>query len=392
VLVPLLLLLFGVEVAEHELFRGVFETAASIHLQQHLAPCWRALWPRAGGDLTRDPLGLLLSASAAGIAVVYLLLSIFQAPGWIRRSTLGAAVVGLVLLPTLLVIRVGEAAGETRGQAPWLASVLSVAPGAPVVREAWSTSFRRDPPERLAPGPVTMAASLASWLAGVLGGSDPRRVLLVGFALLAVLFSTGASRDRGLFGWAALLSPPLALGVVFGSPDVLVLASLFGAWRLGAAARDHGAGAVLAVGAALVPRTLWSAPGLAASLRSPGKALCAAALSGLLVASVCVRGLAAWADLAPSLKPAPGVGLSNLQIYLGSASATASILALVSGGAFVAFLFVKGRGLAPLALLALGSLVGLLSTPDASALELATPLVLLLMAGADARRGACSPG
>ena len=83
-LVPLLLLAFAVEVVEGGVFRTAWEQAAAAGLPARVGGLLAALVPKAGPQLTRDPLGLLLGALAAGWAVAYLAAAVCGAGARVR--------------------------------------------------------------------------------------------------------------------------------------------------------------------------------------------------------------------------------------------------------------------------------------------------------------------
>src|SRR5262249_59035974 len=86
--VPFVLLLLAVEIAENAVFLAAGEQAAAAGLPARVGGVAAALAPRAGPDLSPDPLGLALSATTAGCAVVYL---VAAALGLRRRGGLGPA-------------------------------------------------------------------------------------------------------------------------------------------------------------------------------------------------------------------------------------------------------------------------------------------------------------
>ena len=228
-LVPLLLFALAVEIAEQQLFRTGWEQAAAAGLPARLAGLLAALAPKAGPQLTQDPLGLLFSALAAGLAVLYLAIGAVTsgeagAPAPDGASSAGAAdaagsrlsrgwlgwrggivVAGaslVVAVPTLALVRVGDRTGLVRAQDPAVvqaqADARRLAAGrspysrpldtTPPGREAISSSFRLDPPAAiepdhplLPPGPSVLAAALR-----VVGWRDLRIAGLLALAVLAV--------------------------------------------------------------------------------------------------------------------------------------------------------------------------------------------------------------
>ena len=120
-----------------------------------------------------------------------------------------------------------------RGQDPWLADVAYADGPAvldeshpPRVREAWSSSFRQEPPAALLPTPTPApGARLLGRVLSALGLRNPRP-LLVAAMLGAAILASRLGR-RGLLAAAAVgLSPALAVGVALGTPDPPLLLAL----------------------------------------------------------------------------------------------------------------------------------------------------------------------
>jgi hypothetical protein len=205
--VPLLLLALAVEVAEGEPLRTSWEDAVSVRLPAYLSGLPAALAPRAGPALTLDPLGLLLSATAAGFGIAYLAAGLLGAGAWLRRALLATAVTAVAVVPTVTLIRMTQATGVRRVQDGWAATA-----GA---REAWSQSFRRDPPRAWEVGE------------GTTPGRDRRWLSLLGYAAaipLVALLVPAPWRLAALGG--VLLNPCTVVGLVFGSPAALGLAAV----------------------------------------------------------------------------------------------------------------------------------------------------------------------
>src|SRR5262249_51809353 len=188
--VPFVLLLLAVEIAENAVFLAAGEQAAAAGLPARVGGVAAALAPRAGPDLSPDPLGLALSATTAGCAVVYL---VAAALGLRRRGRLvlaTCATLFVIVLPAWVLRGLSERTGLVRAQDRWAVQVQADAarladgespyaqPPAttPFGREAFSTSFRLDPPAELVPdrplvppGTTTLAAVLRP-----VGLRDPR--------------------------------------------------------------------------------------------------------------------------------------------------------------------------------------------------------------------------
>jgi len=314
-LAPLLLLAVAVEMVEGEVFRA---TAA------------QALPPH---PLALDPVGLAVAAAVAGIAVALLCDGLLGAPPRRRSAWLAAAAVAAIVVPAALVVWSGARTGVARAQDEWLARVIAPAPA----REAWSVSFRRDPPGPLIAG--TDAAPAAP-RARIL---DPRPLTLAAAGLAAFLVARlvppGARR---LVLAAAMLSPAMVLAVVFGSPQPVLLAGLGAGALVDARARVRGA----VLGGALA----W-------------------------VVALALAGGPRWPVVGP------GLGLPNILIYWGVGEGSRVVGVALSALAAAAAALTAWR-LRRLGLTALAAaiLAGLWLLPSASAHAVAVPLALLAVA------------
>ena len=370
VVAPLLLLMLAVEVGEHELFRRVWEDAVAVRLPAHATGFLAALLPRAGPGLTRDPIGLFLSALAAGIAIVWLWAGLLGLPARGRRALACVALAGCVVLPTVMVISIGEKTGTRRAEDSWYAR-LGDAARPPV--EAWSRSFRRDPPRELEAG---AGGSLV-----FPGTADPRLLSMAGLGLAALLLTRRATAETGALALAAiLLSPLAATGLVFGAGDIVALAGCLAFWRL-RAGRPLEAGLILGASVAVFPRLLFAAPLLLIGderSRRDSFRLWGGALVGALLFGLALRGLAhvvGWPFGADD-----GLGLSNLLACWG-ASGNRLLFALLQVFALLACIVAARATRWPQAvrLPAAGTalLAGLWLTPGASVNDLVVPLALL---------------
>lgn len=405
--VPLLLLGLATEVAEHELFRTTWDQAVAVRLPAHLTGVLAAIAPRAGPQLTRDPVGVLVSAVAAGLAVLYLIAGACGASARVRSALAALAVAALVAAPTLVVVDIGERTGTPRTQDAWVVQTQAdagrlaraespyTAPPeeAPAGREAWATSFRLDPPRLLTPDRplVPPGASVLAGLLRPLSGGDPRRLALLALgALLALLARLGGPEQRPL-ALAAGAVPFLAVGVPFGARDALPLAALVGALMAARGGRALVAGALAGFAGALDHRALLLAPFLVLpDLRAPlwrrVGAGCLAAYAALVL-PVALLDLRAFAGaLAASPRIQPGVGLANLLFFKGgqdtmAAHALFAALPLATLLISIALtrLAVEGRASA-LGLGALTALLGLWLAPAASPEAMSIPVVLALLA------------
>jgi len=245
VVVPLLLLAVAVEVVQAGALQAAWGDAVAARVPAHLGGVWGALAPRATADLTIDPLGLLWGASAAGLGILLLTAGVLGVGRRARVALIAVAVIMVVVAPALAAMRIAEASGVYRAQDRWAVSLRSdAAPG--TVKEAWSTSFRRDPPATVEGGsmlPVEVR--------------EPRLVALIATAIVAAIVLVAvAPVHHPLVLGLLLLAPPVAVGTVFGSGAVAVLAALLAAWW--SARRGSKLGSALALLLAVVA----SAPGL----------------------------------------------------------------------------------------------------------------------------------
>ena len=415
-LAPLLLLALAVEIAEGAPFRAAWEQAAAASLPARLGGLVATLAPKAGPSLTRDPLGLLWSATAAGFGVLYLALAVCGAP---RRLRLGVTAVAAALaigVPALVLAGIGSRTGVVRAQDP--AVVQAEADGgrllalrspytpppetSPRGRQAVSGSFRLDPPAEILPSRPLLppGPSVLAGLARAVGVRDLRLVAVPALGVLAALAAVGFEGRRRRAALAlALLVGPLALGTVLGSPVALSLAALVGAWAAGRRGTSLGAGllAGAAVGldhrAALVVPFLVLAPGRRRATRR--------ALGGALVAYLLVVAPAALLDpgafvcrLGEPAAPGAGLGVFNLFAYRG-AEASAGALTLAALAPLLSLgivLWLLRRPWPPLALGGIASLVGIVLAPAVSAEAVAGPLVLLGLAAMEPPGGPSGSG
>jgi hypothetical protein len=380
-LVPLLLLALAVEIAEQQPFRSAWEQASAAGLPARLGGLLVALAPKAGSQLTRDPLGLLFSAVAAGLAALYLAIGSVTSgaeteasapasessspaadvarsergrapcrPWRLRLGWRGGIVVTgallVVTVPTLALVRVGERTGLVRAQDPAVvqaqADARRLAAGrspysppletAPQGREAISSSFRLDPPASiepdhplLPPGPSVLGAALR-----VVGLRDLRIVGLLALAALGLAVVRATAYGGPALAAVALFAPPLAVGTALGSPLPLALAALVGAWLAARRGRSVPAGVWAGLAAACDHRaalaaivlvmTLRSQARTPAALRPAAKALVAAVASyALVVVPVMLLDTSAFLDRVRQVAlPGPGLGVFNLLAYRGA--------------------------------------------------------------------------
>jgi len=408
VVVPLMLLTLAVEVVENGVFRATWEQAVAAGLPARLTGMAAFLAPRAGPGLTNDPLGLLVGAVAAGLGILYLLGALLGAPARWRVAAIVVTAAIVVALPTLVVVGIGKATGVVRSQDRWAARLvldtrLFAGASEPQVAQAWSTSFRRDPPASievrppLSPGSALPARLLWS------GRWDPRWISLLAVAVIALLLPRLVPLEqRPLALGAALLSPLAAVGTIFGSGDVVLLAALLvGLWA-SRAVGSLAAGLAIGGATAILPRALLAAPYLQLPLGAqPGPVvpLLVGLVGGwaLLAAPLLAAGPGALAaSLLPTARLEPGLGLANLLLYLGEDGATAGLaLSLLTAviGAVGAMAALRSRAAAPRTYALAGTLLlaGLFAAPASSPHDVVVPAVLLLLGVIGASRQQSSP-
>src|SRR6185369_17692328 len=101
----------------------------------------------AGPALTQDPLGLLFSAMACGLGIALLVGGVLRLPRRARAAIPVVALVVLAVVPASIVMTVGRLSGTPRVQRAWAASGWAYERmEGPAPLQAWSESFRKDPP------------------------------------------------------------------------------------------------------------------------------------------------------------------------------------------------------------------------------------------------------
>ena len=314
---PLLLLAVAVEMVEGEVFRAVWAQALPPH------------------PLAVDPFGLAVAAAVAGIAVAMLCDGLLGAPPWRRGAWLAAGALAAVVVPTVFVVWSGQRTGIARAEDDWLARLVAPVPA----HEAWSQSFRRDPP-----GPLIAGAEVepAEPRAPV---RDPRPLTLAAAGLAALFLARLAPPDgQWLVLAGAMLSPPMVFAVIFGSPQPVVLAGLTGGALL---ARVRGWPVLMGM-------------------------LAGGVLTALAVAVVV--GGPRWSAIGPSL------GLTNILLYWGAEGMAAPIiLTLAATGLAGAAVLAGGMRAHAFAAAAGAWLVGSWFLPSASPHAVAAPLALMVL-------------
>ena len=403
-LAPLLLLALAVEMAEGAIFRTAWEQASAADLPARLGGLVAALAPRVGPSLTKDPLGLLFSATAAGFGVLYLALAVCGAPRRLRLGVTAAAATLAIGVPALVLAGIGSRTGVVRAQDP--AVVQAEADGgrllalrspyalphetSPRGRQAVSESFRLDPPAEILPSQPLLppGPSVLAGLSRTIGVRDLRFLTVLALGALAAVAAAGLEgRRRRAALVLALLVAPLALGTVLGSPVALSLAALVGAWFAGRRGVSLGTGLLAGAAVALDHHAALVVPFLVLALGNRGAVR--RALTGAFLAYLLVVAPVAFLDpgafflrLGERVAPGPGLGLFNLLAYRG-AEASAGALAIAALVPLLSLAIVVWLLLRPWPTLALGgiaSLFGIVLAPAISAEAVAVPLVLLGLA------------
>ncbi|MGD8896072.1 MAG: glycosyltransferase 87 family protein [Acidobacteriota bacterium] len=404
-LVPLLLFAMAVEIAEGGIFRTTWDQAVAAGLPVRLGGLAAVLAPRAGPTLTQDALGLLFSATAAGLAIAYLTAGVTGAGRRARLTVIAVAGVLVVAVPLLVVVRVSDRTGLFRAQDPGVVQSAGDAKrlvsgrspytpppeDTPRGREAYSTSFTLEPPVEIRPDRPNMppGPSLLAALGRVAGRLDIRLSVLAALALLAFLVAgSGEGETRPATLALVLLLPPLALGTVLGASMALPLVALFGAWLLARRGPPWAAGLLAGLAVGLDHRALLLGPLLLVSLAERPRAWktavgTAAAGYAVLVLPVALLDLRTFAARLFQI-PAPGLGLGvfNLFTYYGvEGSATVRFLAALAPLAALLVTAALLRRREPaLALAGLAALAWVALAPSVSPDAVGVPIVLLGLA------------
>jgi hypothetical protein len=229
----------------------------------------------------------------------------------------------------------------------------------PALREAWSVSFRKDPPG-LAPAPApVLGAHAFARVIGALGLRDPRVLTLLALAMVALLIAGAGPGDTALDRiTASVVLSPAIVGVVFGSGDLVTLALILGAaWLVTRYAR--------------VPE--------------------ATAIAGLAVAVVAAGAAARLIGGSSAISLGPGLGLSNLRLYAGATPGTSDFVGPVLALVVAAAALVASRRASLDAPRLLGGaaavvMIALWLAPSAAPDDVVAPIALLAIAETYARR------
>jgi hypothetical protein len=339
VVVPLMLLLAGVEAVENGAFRLTWDQAVAVGWPRTLSGLSAALLPRSAPGLTADPIGTGFSALAAGLALAYLIAVALGASSRVRLVLGAIAVALVVVLPAALVIGISGRTG-IRGQDAWVVQapadasrlVSGASPYAlpaverPHGREAWSSSFRLEPARVLVPDRPRVppgSAALAAPLRG-LGLRDPRWLSLLALAGVAVLVLHRLYPEQRPLALGILaLSVPVTFGAVFGSPMTFVALLVSGAWLASLGAGAISGGVLLGTAAAVSGLAFAVVPFLArprgADTPTTRRTLGALALSftALCLPAALLDPAALLSAVSRTDDIAPGLGLVNVVLYRG---------------------------------------------------------------------------
>jgi len=342
--IPLLLLGLASEMVQRAPFREIWHEVVAVGLLRHTSGFIVALAPRAPA-LTNDPLGLAVSATAAGLAVVYAAAVFLNVPRGLRNWIVVGAALLLIVVPASLVMTIGEKTGLRFASEAWALQAQADAESLhalrspytepresrPLGREAWSRSFRQDPPRALVLEQPLMppGAAVLDLLLRPFWTHDPRVLSLFLYGLLMLLVGRALSRDRRELALGLLfLAPAPVAGIVFGSSVALGLGCILGAFALRRSGHPLVASIFMGVACALDHRSWLAAPFLLLPDRQKGSGR---PIVGLLLSYSALVGPVALIDLsafrtalAGRSMLGPGVGLANFLLYWGKESTVAA--------------------------------------------------------------------
>ena len=349
----LALLAAGVEIAEAEVFATTWADAVTARWPGANG-LLGALAPRAGPSLTRDPLGLVFSAIACGLGIALIVSGALRAHRRWRATVLVLGLVVLAVVPAGIVMRVGRLSGTPRVQDGWAATVWPDRDGArPALREAWSVSFRKDPPGAAPEAATAPGARALAHMLGAFAVRDPRLLALVALALATVFVVRLGPPKTALDRMAAsVVLPPAIVGVVFGSGDLVKLGLILGA-------------ALLFTRYARVPE--------------------GSAIAGVAVALVAAGAAERLVGGASATSLGPSLGLSNLRLYAGATPGTPDLVGpvLVLVGASAALVASRRVSVGAPRLLGGAAAILMLAlwlAPSAAPDDVVVPIALLAIA------------
>jgi hypothetical protein len=350
------------------------------------------LWLAPGaGPRWRDPLSLVLGSAAAGFAIVVLVTGVLGAGRRLRRTLLAVVACTAVVLPTWIVMATNATGLVKLAQDRWFADSFESAPRTmePFVHPAWSTSFHKTDTQDLA-GPPTLPAravlrDLRAWStpADIWPASiDFRWLSLVALTLAAVVLAHSTLGSETALA-TLLLAPAMAVGVVFGAGEIVILALLLGAWQLAGASR----GTAASISAGLAAGLGWQGLGAGLALPSDGTRrlrtawILAATLFLPFVWYLWRQPQAVATLLSPAAPPTLTLGIFNVFAYWGLEGPFVRWFAAAMWLAFaLAAIALAWRGPRPsFATAAVGSLAAVWLLP-AEPHAIAVPIVLIVLA------------
>jgi hypothetical protein len=308
-------------------------------------------------------------------------LVVVAAPAWVMRAV--SERTGVVRAQDRWAVQVqADAARLAQGRSPY----VPPAPLVPIGREAFSSSFRLEPPAELipdqplsAPGTLTLVALLRP-----LGLRDPRPLLLAALVVLAAAAPQVVAPSFAPAAVALALVPPLALGSILGSPVAVPAAALVASFLAARRHRPILAGFLAGMAAAFDARAALVAPFALLELRPDWRRSAGGFLLGyaLLVLPAAWPDWGAWLTTLFAWPPAePGVGVANVFLYWGGAvSPPALVVAAWLATAGLLVLVTRGR-LDAMAGAAIAALAAVFLSAGASPEALGLPIMVLGLAG-----------
>ena len=227
-----------------------------LHEERLHLPLLSALVARMPGAVDRDPLALLLATAASILAFTYLLAGLADWSEARRRALIVAAGLLLVVVPTLAMVDMGWQTGRPYGQdggvvqlplaidrilagrspygGDYSDSMLGKESRASEFWQRWGGNpiLRH---HAYLPGTHLLFLPFLLAARAVLGVFDPRLVTLLAYALAAWLAGGALPRAEWRLTALALVAiNPLAYWhLIFGANDIVLVALLLGAVRLG---------------------------------------------------------------------------------------------------------------------------------------------------------------
>jgi hypothetical protein len=228
------------------------------------------------------------------------------------------------------------------------------------------------------------AAPAAAALLRAAGWRDPRMLVAAAAVGAGLLLVVAAPAEIALVRVLALLLPASIVGVLFGSGDVLLLAIVLACAMALSRGQPLAGGAMMGMATALFPRMIPALPFVIVAMTVNAghrrRASWGAAVGGSLA---WLAALAAGTVAVPNL--GPGLGFSNLRLYVGAVPGSPDLIGpalfgLVALAAVVAA--VRGHWNPPRALAAAAAslIAGLWFAAAASPNDIVVPTALLVTA------------